>query len=183
MCIDQVLMPYWESLTLLLKCHYVKITVAVEVLLKASCGLQYIRLTLTAMSLSSFPGASLSQTCMWRSTAVWEWLLRNSREPPAPLLSPFISSSHLLPWAKTKDCIWGRSFPHNPEHKIHLENPYLVPQPSKRHHHWSPMLFNPSEHCANLNFSLFSDKQWGVSPNFSCFNVRVILALILFYGL
>lgn len=32
MCIEQILMPYWESLTLLLKCHYAKITVWVWLL-------------------------------------------------------------------------------------------------------------------------------------------------------
>ncbi len=86
MCIDQILMPYWESLTLLLKCHYVKITVW-----QTRCCWEhpvgYFELTLT-VSLSFLPGVSLSHTCMWRSSAVWEWLLRNSREPPALLLSP-----------------------------------------------------------------------------------------------
>lgn len=42
MSIDQVLMPYWESLTLFLKRHYVKIKVWVgladEVLFRAWCG-------------------------------------------------------------------------------------------------------------------------------------------------
>lgn len=134
MCIDQILMPYWESLTLLLKWHYVKITVW-----QTRCCWEhhvgYIRLTLTAVSLSSFTGSSLSHSCMWRSRAVWKWLLRNSREPPALLLSPFISSSHLVPWADTKDLSGEGLFHTFPNSIIHvLGSPTLKMSPPLKPH-------------------------------------------------
>ncbi len=136
-------------------------SLADEVLLRASCWL-FRAHTYCSVSLSSLPGVSLSHTCMEGPT-VWKWLLRNSREPPALLPLPFISSSHLLPGPKPKT-VSGEGLFHTSQNSI-----TWFPNPQNVTTIEAPCLFNPSEHCANLSF-----RQTKVFSTFSGINVEIL---------
>lgn len=118
MCIDQVLIPYWESLTLLLKCHCVKIKVWVsrgvaESIMWVISG-SHLQQCLSPLLPGRHCFTPACEGPEQYENDYWETVESHL------LFSSFPSFLHPTSFhePKPKTVSGGRSFPHNPEHKI-----------------------------------------------------------------